>query len=55
MATYEITWSMYGTAEVVASSPEEATKYAASELIGWGGFGTDLEDVSVDGVDVQDA
>jgi len=42
MATFEVCWKMYGTAEVRADSMEEAVSIAAKELIGWNGFGTDL-------------
>ena len=53
MSEYEVTWSMYGTARVEASSAEEAGSIASRELIHWNGFGVDLADVSVDGSEAE--
>jgi len=51
--SFEVTWKMYGTAKVEASSMDEAIERASNELMGWSGFGLDLESVWVDGADVD--
>lgn len=53
MASFEITWSMFGTATIDAPNEAEAAKLASSDLMNWGGFGVDLEDVQVDGADIE--
>jgi hypothetical protein len=53
MTEYEVCWKMYGTATIKASSMDEAVKLASRELIEWNGSGMDLEDISVDGADVE--
>lgn len=53
MPTFEITWSMFGSATVEADTEQEAVNLASSELINWSGFGVDLEEVAVDGVDIN--
>lgn len=53
MSTFEVCWSMYGTAKVEAASIEEAVNAASRELHNWSGIGVDLEEVSIDGSDVE--
>jgi hypothetical protein len=50
---FEVCWKMYGTAEVEADSMEEAAYIASKELIQWRGETLNLEDLSVDGADVE--
>jgi hypothetical protein len=44
---------MYGSAKIEADSLEEALDLASTELINWSGAGTDLDEVEVDGSDVE--
>lgn len=53
MKTFEVTWSMFGEAQVEAETEEEAHKLASEELIEWSGFGTELDDVMVSGAQVE--
>lgn len=53
MSKFEVTWSMFGTAKIDADSMDEATELASKELIRWRGFGTDFDDVMVDGAEAD--
>lgn len=53
MRTFEVCWKMHGTAEVEAASMEEAVSITSKELIHWRGETLNLEDLSVDGADVE--
>jgi hypothetical protein len=54
MTTYEMTWEMYGSAEIDADSPEEAQRLLNYELTRWNGIGTGLIGcIDVDGSTVE--
>jgi hypothetical protein len=53
MSTFEVRFQMFGTATVDASNAKDAQQLVSHDLINWSGFGTDLEDVEVDGVDTE--
>lgn len=53
MSAFEVRFNMFGAATVDAANTEEAAKLVSGDLIRWSGFGTDLDDVQVDGVDTE--
>lgn len=53
MPRFEVTWKMYGTAIMEADSMEQAVDLVSDDLMGWHGFGTDIDSVQVDGADVE--
>jgi hypothetical protein len=52
--TFEVCWKLDGTATVEATTMEEAIKIAEQDLTQWSGFGLDVINVSVDGIEVFD-
>lgn len=52
--SFTVRFEMYGDVVLEAESAAAAERLAAYALIRWKGFGTDTEDVSVDGVSIFD-